>query len=158
MNGINLFKQTDEFDALNSQQHGFQTELLNLKEDFYRNSMATPPSLEQELLVAEILREDLYDIANYLDTYIDTGDFRFPHTNVIEIYNQNNKNITEDVIKYAKQKQQLINQFMEDIRDVLISYDAIDGFLKKYYINQIFRVYVFNLNGTLPGENTDEGV
>lgn len=128
----------------------FQNELFSLKEDFYKESMATPSSLKQELLVTEILREDLYDIADYLDNYIDNGDVRFPPTNVINVYNQNGETITEDVIKYSRQKQMLINQFMEDLRYVLNAYKEIDDFLKKYYINQIFRVHVFNLEA-LPG-------
>jgi hypothetical protein len=131
---------------MNSEQLEFQRELLDLKEDFYRDSMATPGALQQELLVAEILRQDLYDIADYLDNYIDTGDFRFPATNVINVYNNYEKKITDEVIKYSRQKQLLINQFVEDAREILISYKDIDEFLKKYYINQIFRVYVFNLD------------
>jgi hypothetical protein len=143
---------------MESQQLEFQKELLVLKEDFYRDSMATPGALEQELLVAEILREDLYDIADYLDNYIDTGDFRFPPTNVINVYNGHQKKINDAVLKYSKQKQLLINQFMEDVREILIAYKDIDEFLKKYYINQIFRVYVFNLGNILPGEDVDEGL
>ena len=142
----------------NSEQLEFQKEVLALKEDFYRESMATPAALEQELLIAEILREDLYDIADYLDDYIDTGDFRVPATNVINIFNKYQKKITGDVIKYSKQKQLLINQFMEDARAILISYTNIDEFLKKYYINQIFRIYVFNLGNVLPGEDGGEGI
>ena len=142
----------------NSEQLEFQKEVLALKEDFYRESMATPAALEQELLIAEILREDLYDIADYLDDYIDTGDFRVPATNVINIFNKYQKKITGDVIKYSKQKQLLINQFMEDARAILISYTNIDEFLKKYYINQIFSIYVFNLGNVLPGEDGGEGI
>lgn len=143
---------------LHSQQLEFQNEILAIKENFYKNSMATPPNLEQELLVAEILREDLYDIADYLDNYIDTGDFRVPVANVINVYNKHEKKITEDVLKYSRQKQQLINEFMEDLREILIAYKDIDEFLKKYYINQIFRIYVFNLGNILPGETNDEGI
>lgn len=149
---------SNELNTIHSEQLNFQQELLAVKEDFYRDSMATPTALEQDLLIAEILREDLYDIADYLDNYIDTGDFRFPPTNVINVYNDHKKKITDDVVKYSRQKQQLINQFMEDARDILMTYRDIDEFLKKYYINQIFRVYVFNLSVTLPGEETDEGV
>jgi hypothetical protein len=148
----------DNFSKINSEQLEFQKEVLALKEDFYKDSMATPAALEQELLVAEILREDLYDIADYLDDYIDTGDLHFPSTNVINVYNQHEKKITDEIVKYSKQKQILINQFMNDLREILIAYLNIDGFLKKYYINQIFRVYVFNLNNILPGENNDEGI
>jgi hypothetical protein len=144
--------------TLTSQQLDFQKELFALKEEFYKDSMETPASLEQELLIAEILREDLCDIANYLDRYIDTGDFGFPSANVIDIYNQNKKKITEDVIKYSRQKQLLINQFMEDARNIMNAYNEIDDFLKKYYINQIFRIYIFNLYSNLPGENSSGGI
>ena len=147
-----------EINELNPQQMEFQKELFSLKEEFYRNSMATPASLEQELLITEILRDDLYDIAVYLDNYIDTGDFRYPHTNVINVYNDNKKKITDDVIKYARQKQQLINQMMDDARDILNAYGETGDFLKKYYINQIFRIYVFNLDNNLPGEYIQEGI
>jgi hypothetical protein len=147
-----------EQEEINPQQMELQKELFSLKEEFYRNSMTTPASLEQELLIAEILREDLYDIATNLDKYIDTGDFRFPHTNVINVYNHNKKKITDDVIKYSRQKQQLINQMMEDARDILNAYADVGDFLKKYYINQIFRIYVFNLSNDLPGENGEEGM
>jgi hypothetical protein len=141
---------------INSEQLDFQKELLAIKEDFYRDSMATPETLEQELVIAEILHEDFYDIANYLDNYIDLGDFRFPPTNVINIYNLHQKKITPDVIKYSKQKQLLINQFMEDARNILIAYKDIDAFLKKYYIDQIFRIYVFNLDNIFSNELNDE--
>ncbi len=143
---------------MESQQLEFQKEILALKENFYKDSMATPATLEQELLIAEILREDLYDIADYLDNYIDTGNFIIPQTNVINLYNKYQKKITDDVVKYSKQKQILINQFMEDLREILIAYNDIDGFLKQYYINQIFRIHVFNLGNVLPGEEYDEGI
>ncbi len=134
----------------------FQSQLFDLKEDFYKASMDTPLSLQQELLIMEILREDLYDIADALDVYIDTKKIIYPIANVINVYKDHSKNLTNDVEKYSKEKQTLINEFMENLRD-LIENDGAEDELKKYYVDQVFRVYVFNLE-TIPGAYNDGGI
>ncbi len=123
----------------------FQNELYVLKEEFYKESMDTPASLQQELLITDILREDLYSIADCLDNYIDNDKLVIPSTNVINLFAENGKKITDDVIKYSRQKQLLVKQFMNDVCEILDAYKEIDGFLKKYYVNQIFRIHIFNL-------------
>jgi hypothetical protein len=135
----------------------FQTKLFNLKEEFYKESMNAPSSLKQELLLMEILREDLYDIADAIDGYIDSKTFKVPLNNTIAVYNQNSKKITEDVQKYSKNKQELISEFMEILRDIIDSDDAIEPEHKKYYVDQAFRIYVFNLE-PLPGAHDGEGI
>ncbi len=128
-----------------SQARQFQNELYSLKEEFYKESMITPPSLQQEFIVAEILRRDLYDIADSLDNYIENSDLIIPSTNVINVFKENERKITDDVIKYSRKKQLLINEFIEYVREIMNNYKEIDEFLKKYYVNQIFRIYIFNL-------------
>ena len=128
-----------------SQAHQFQNELYSLKEEFYKESMLTPQSLEQELLIAEILRRDLYDIADSLDNYIENSELIIHSTNVISVFKENERKITDDIIKYSRKKQSLINEFMEYASEIMNQYKEIDEFLKKYYVNQIFRIYIFNL-------------
>jgi len=102
------------------------------------------------------LREDLYDVADALDVYIDTKKIIYPIANVINVYKDHSKNLTNDVEKYSKEKQTLINEFMENLRD-LIENDGAEDELKKYYVDQVFRVYVFNLE-TIPGAYNEGGI
>ena len=135
----------------------FQQQIFDLKEDFYRESMNAPSSLEQELLLMEIVREDLYDVADAFDKYISGNPLEVPSNNTIYVYNAHSKKITEDVAKYSKQKQVLMSEFMDALRDVVDSAEHIDGDCKRYYINQIFRIYVFNMD-PLPGCYCEEGI
>jgi hypothetical protein len=141
----NIILQSEDRSDADEQQLHFQADLYSLKEEFYKESMQTPKELEQELLITEVLKEDLDKIASTLELYINIGDFRFPYTSVIDVFNAHNKSITSQVVEYSKKKQQLINLFMEEVRDILNIYKDIPNYLKKYYINQIFRIYVFNL-------------
>jgi hypothetical protein len=145
--------QSDDRTSADEEQLHFQSDLYSLKQQFYKESMHTPKQLEQELLITEILKDDLAKIASYLELYITTADFRFPYTSVYDVFNLHNKQITPEVIEYSKNKQQLINSFMEEARDILNIYKDIPNYLKKYYINQIFRIYVFNLE-YVDGEDT----
>ncbi len=145
--------QSDDRTSADEEQLHFQADLYSLKQQFYKESMHTPKQLEQELLITEILKDDLAKIASYLELYIATADFRFPYTSVYDVFNLHNKQITPEVIEYSKNKQQLINSFMEEARDILNIYKDIPNYLKKYYINQIFRIYVFNLE-YVDGEDT----
>jgi hypothetical protein len=144
--------QSEDRTDIDNQQLEYQADLYSLKKDFYKKSMHTPKNLEQEILIMEILKEDLDKIASALELYVIRGDFRFPYTSVIDLFNDNKKKITQEVLEYSKIKQQLINSFMEEARELLNIYKDIPNNIKKYYINQIFRVYVFNLE-----ENDSDG-
>jgi hypothetical protein len=135
----------------------FQNKLFEIKEDFYKNAMNAPDSLKQDLKIMDILREDLYDIANSFDHYIDTNDFIIPSTNVLALYKLYSGKNKDDIIQYSKMQQKHINQFIIEVKSAIDSYKNIDEFLKKYYINQVFRIYIFNLNAPPEKVDTEEG-
>ena len=135
------------------EQLEFQKELYHIKEEFYVFSMKTPASLEQELLVTEILKEDLDQAATAIENYINTGNTRYPSGSTISVYTDNNKPVTQAVLDYYKYKQTILRNLIDDVCDLLKIYEFMPKDIKKYYINQVFRLYVFNLDNYDDSDN-----
>ena len=124
----------------------FEEELYNLKKEFHELTMATPYSMEQDPLIAFILKEDLIRIGRALIDYIDGKGISIPATTVMNIYKEAAKPITTDVDKYKSNRQGLIKKMINRAIDIIDSYETFPpAMVKKEIINDIFYKYIWNI-------------
>jgi hypothetical protein len=123
----------------------FETELYDLKEEFYDITMQTPPSLEQEPLIAFILKDDLIKIGEALRIYITKKQISIPTTSVSNIFKKDGKEITEDIYKYASNRQSLIKKMIARAIEIIDNYSMVSDDIKIYYINSIFYKNIWNI-------------
>jgi hypothetical protein len=123
----------------------FEKELYDLKQEFYEVTMSTPPSLEQEPLIAFILKEDLFRIGVALRNYINGHGIVIPLTSVSHVFKEADKSMTDDIYRYASERQSLMKKMMTRATEVIDKYPAVPNMIKKEYVNDIFYKYIWNI-------------
>ena len=123
----------------------FEQELYDLKQEFYEITMATPPSLEQEPLIAFILKEDLFRIGAALRDYLDGRGILVPPTSVSNVFAEADKQMMDETYKYASDRQSLMKKMIGRAIEIIDKYSDIPKMVVKEYINDIFYKYIWNI-------------
>ncbi len=123
----------------------FEKELYDLKQEFYEITMTTPPSLEQEPLIAFVLKEDLFRIGASLLTYLDGHGIVVPPTSVSNVFTEADKPMGDDTYKYASDRQSLMKKMISRAIEVIDKHSDIPKMIVKEYINDIFYKYIWNI-------------